>query len=213
VSDRGRSWRRREFVGGLVLGGTASFLRAGVDVAAADSPPETTKLRVLRTPSLCEAPAQVAATLLATEGFTEVHYVQVGGSDAAVKGFVAGEVDVGLLAIPGTVLRREFVRKHPVATKRAMRAIFKADAMCALEPTRVTQLMVERGYTANTDLAARTLREIPYVRWRQHDAEDTVRFFALRLNEAGLIKSSPQKIIAQGTDWRFFNELKKELKG
>jgi NitT/TauT family transport system substrate-binding protein len=108
---------------------------------------------------------------------------------------------------------REFVRKHPVATKRAMRAIFKADAMCALEPTRVTQLMVERGYTANTDLAARTLREIPYGRWRQHDAEDTVRFFALRLNEAGLIKSSPQKIIAQGTDWRFFNELKKELKG
>ena len=75
MSDRGRSWSRREFVGGLVLGGTASFLSAGVDVAAADSPPETTKLRVLRTPSLCEAPAQVAATLLATEGFTEVHYV------------------------------------------------------------------------------------------------------------------------------------------
>ena len=30
---------------------------------------------------------------------------------------------------------------------------------------------------------------------------------------AGLIKSGPQKIIAQGTDWRFINELKKELKG
>ena len=40
-----------------------------------------------------------------------------------------------------------------------------------------------------------------------------VRFYALRLHEAGMIKSSPQKIIAQGTDWRFFNELKKELKG
>jgi len=24
---------------------------------------------------------------------------------------------------------------------------------------------------------------------------------------------SPRKIIAQGTDWRFLNELKKELKG
>jgi NitT/TauT family transport system substrate-binding protein len=34
----------------------------------------------------------------------------------------------------------------------------------------------------------------------------------LRLREAGLIKSSPQKIIAQGTDWRIWNELKKELK-
>ena len=28
----------------------------------------------------------------------------------------------------------------------------------------------------------------------------------------GLIKSSPQKIIADGTDWRFLNELKRELK-
>jgi len=28
-----------------------------------------------------------------------------------------------------------------------------------------------------------------------------------------MIKSSPQKLMAQGTDWRFFNELKKELKG
>jgi len=28
-----------------------------------------------------------------------------------------------------------------------------------------------------------------------------------------MIKSSPQKIIAQGTDWRVFNQLKKELKG
>jgi NitT/TauT family transport system substrate-binding protein len=30
---------------------------------------------------------------------------------------------------------------------------------------------------------------------------------------AGMIKSSPQKIIAQGTDWRFLNALKRELKG
>jgi NitT/TauT family transport system substrate-binding protein len=35
----------------------------------------------------------------------------------------------------------------------------------------------------------------------------------LRLREAGIIKSSPSRIIAQGTDWRFFNELKRELKG
>jgi len=28
-----------------------------------------------------------------------------------------------------------------------------------------------------------------------------------------MIKSSPQKIIAAGMDWRFLNELKKELKG
>jgi NitT/TauT family transport system substrate-binding protein len=40
-----------------------------------------------------------------------------------------------------------------------------------------------------------------------------VRFYALRLHEAGMIQSSPQKIIAQGAEWRFPNELKKEMKG
>ena len=39
-----------------------------------------------------------------------------------------------------------------------------------------------------------------------------MRFYALRLREVGLIKSSPQKIIAEGTDWRLFDELKRELK-
>ena len=57
------------------------------------------------------------------------------------------------------------------------------------------------------------MQEVPYGKWREYDPEDTVRFYALRLHEAGMIKSSPQKIIAQGTDWRFLNELKKELKG
>jgi NitT/TauT family transport system substrate-binding protein len=57
------------------------------------------------------------------------------------------------------------------------------------------------------------LKDLPYGRWRTLDAEDSVRFFALRLHEAGMIKTSPQKIIAQGTDWRFLNEVKKELKG
>jgi NitT/TauT family transport system substrate-binding protein len=28
-----------------------------------------------------------------------------------------------------------------------------------------------------------------------------------------MLKSTPQKLIAQGTDWRFLNALKKELKG
>jgi NitT/TauT family transport system substrate-binding protein len=32
------------------------------------------------------------------------------------------------------------------------------------------------------------------------------------MRDVGLIKSSPQKIIADGTDWRFLDELKRELK-
>jgi hypothetical protein len=39
-----------------------------------------------------------------------------------------------------------------------------------------------------------------------------LRFYAFRLREAGMIKSTPQRLIAQGTDWRFLNELKRELK-
>jgi NitT/TauT family transport system substrate-binding protein len=53
------------------------------------------------------------------------------------------------------------------------------------------------------------LKELPYSKWRDYDAEDTVRFYALRLHEAGFIKSTPQKIIAQAANWRFLNELKK----
>jgi NitT/TauT family transport system substrate-binding protein len=108
---------------------------------------------------------------------------------------------------------REFVRKHPVATKRAMRAILKANTICALEPERAARQLVERGFTARADYAVQALKDIPYGQWRTYDPEDTVRFYALRLHEAGMIKSSPQRILAQATDWRFFNELKKELKG
>jgi NitT/TauT family transport system substrate-binding protein len=57
------------------------------------------------------------------------------------------------------------------------------------------------------------MKEVVYGKWREYDPEDTVRFYALRLHEAGMIKSTPQKIIERGTDWRFLNALKKELKG
>jgi NitT/TauT family transport system substrate-binding protein len=56
------------------------------------------------------------------------------------------------------------------------------------------------------------MRDVPYDKWREYDPEDTIRFCALRLHEIGLIKSTPQQTIAAGTDWRFFNELKRELK-
>ena len=105
---------------------------------------------------------------------------------------------------------RDFVRKHPVATKRALRGILKAANLCALEPQRAAGRIADRGY--NYDYALATLKDIPYDKWREYDAEDTVRFYSLRLHEIGMIKSGPQKILAQGTDWRFLNELKKELK-
>jgi NitT/TauT family transport system substrate-binding protein len=72
--------------------------------------------------------------------------------------------------------------------------------------------IVDGGFTPRYNFAAQALSELPYDKWREYDPEDTIRFYALRMREAGLIKSSPQKIIANGTDWRFLNELKRELK-
>jgi NitT/TauT family transport system substrate-binding protein len=108
---------------------------------------------------------------------------------------------------------RAFVRTHPAATKRALRAILKAADICALEPDRVAQSLVDKGLTPRYDYALQSLKDVPYGKWREYDPEDTVRFYALRLHEVGMIKSTPQQIIAQGTDWRFLQELKQELKG
>jgi NitT/TauT family transport system substrate-binding protein len=106
---------------------------------------------------------------------------------------------------------RQFVRDNPVATKRVLRAILKATDLCATEPGLAARQLVGRSRTARYDYAFQTLSENHYS-WREYDAEDTIRWYALRLREAGFIKSSPQKIIADGTDWRFLNELKRELK-
>jgi len=106
----------------------------------------------------------------------------------------------------------DYVRMHPVATKRVLRAIIKATDLCATNPARAAQRLVDGGFTPRYDYALQTLNDNPYDKWREYDAEDTVRYYALRLREAGFIKSSPQKIIADSTDWRFLDELKHELK-
>jgi NitT/TauT family transport system substrate-binding protein len=108
--------------------------------------------------------------------------------------------------------RREFVRDHPSATKRVTRAVLKAADLCAAEPERMAQRLVEGGFTPSPDYARQTLTELPYGLWRDYDPNDTLRFYALRLHEAGLITASPNQILADGTDWRFLNELKRELK-
>jgi NitT/TauT family transport system substrate-binding protein len=108
--------------------------------------------------------------------------------------------------------RREFVEKYPVATRRALRAFLKAADLCAQEPDRAARYLAAKGYEPRYEMALAILKDLPYRGWRDADPEDTLRFHALRLHEVGLIKSSPQKLIAQGTDWRFLNQLKKELK-
>jgi NitT/TauT family transport system substrate-binding protein len=337
-TQHARRVSRRRFLGGMTLMGIAGLLGLHAGPVAAEPPPETTRLRLPKTPGICSAPQYVAAELLSLEGFTEVQYVEVeissiqrylasgaldlsmtlaplsiiqvdveapivflggvhvgcfelfgtervqairdlkgktvavpeqGGAHhlflasmaqyvgldprkditwviyppaESIQFLAEGKIDalVGFPPVPQELRakqighmvvnsaldrpwsqyfcclmtgNRDFVRKHPVATKRALRAILKATDVCALDPNRAAQLLVDRGFTPRYDYALQTMQEIPYNRWREYDPEDTVRFYALRLHEIGLIKSIPQKIIAQGTDWRFFNELKKELKG
>jgi NitT/TauT family transport system substrate-binding protein len=329
---------RRDFIHGMSVASAAALAGLRPGPAAAEPPPETTRLRVVRGPSLCTAPPFVAEELLKSEGFTELQYVPTdiagitkslvaGTTDIALhfagplvieldagqpivllagdhvgcfelfgtervrairdlKGktvavtqlgltqhvFLAGMVahvglnpskDVNFVAYPpaeakkllaegkidaylgfppdpqelrdkkiGHVVvnssvdrpwsqyfccfataNREFVRKHPVATKRALRAILKATDLCALAPDRAARTLVDKGFTSRYDYALQTMKDVVYDKWRELDPEDTLRFYALRLHEAGMIRSNPKKIIASGTDWRFLNELKRELKG
>jgi NitT/TauT family transport system substrate-binding protein len=95
---------------------------------------------------------------------------------------------------------RDYVRKYPIATKRVLRAVLKAADLCASEPDRVARRIVTGGFAETYDYALQTVSEIPYEKWCDYDPEDTMRFYALRPHESGLIKSSPQKIIGDGTD-------------
>ena len=108
--------------------------------------------------------------------------------------------------------RKEFVAANPVATKRAVRAILKATDICASQPERAARHIVERGYEPKYDVAFEVVKSLTYNRWRTQDPEDSLRFFGVRLHDSGVIKTAPHKLIAQGTDWRFLNELKTELK-
>src|SRR6266446_5943387 len=334
-----RPFSRRRFLGELTLVGTAGLLGLHPRRAAAEPPPETTRLRLEKMTGICIAPQYVAEELLQVEGFSEVQDVEMGLTSALYQHLASGALVISMAFTPQFIIQvdagapvvllggvhvgcyelfgtervrairdlkgktvavpeqggdhhlfvasmaqyvglhphtdihwvlhplaeaipllaeekidalvgfppvpqelrarkighevvnsavdrpwsqyfcclvagnRDFVRKHPVATKRALRALLKATDLCVTQPEWVARRIVDAGFTTRYDYALQTLKEISYAKWREYDPEDTIRFYSLRLREAGLIKSSPQKVIAQGTDWRFLNELKKELKG
>jgi NitT/TauT family transport system substrate-binding protein len=328
---------RREFLRRLAAAGTAALLGPKPESAAAEPPPETTRIRLHDAPIACFAPAFVAGELLKTEGFTDVQYVKTplaaGPNEALAKGevdfimndppahvisfdsgapivllagihtgcwelfgsasvrtlrdlkgktvaapqkssreafvaamvvsvgldpnrdikwinhepgesmrlFAEGKIDAFMGFAPepqelrsrkiGHVIlntltdrpwsqyfccmaatTRDFLRKHPVATKRALRAFLKAADLCVSEPELAARLMVDRGVEWKYEYVLQAIQEIGYLKWRHYEPEDTVRFWALRLREAGVVKLNPKTVIAQNTDWRFINELRKELK-
>jgi hypothetical protein len=67
-------------------------------------------------------------------------------------------------------------------------------------PPLAARRIVDRGFTTEYDYGLQTLNEVPYNKWRDYDPEDTIRFFSLRLREVGMIKSNPNRIIAEGID-------------
>src|SRR6266545_1576916 len=313
---------RRDLLRGVA--GTAGLLGWPPGHASGQPPPETTRLRLYQTPSICTAPQYIVGELLKAEGFSDIKYVKMTVAGIS-KALASGEVDVSLHFVGPLVLRldagdpitvlggvhpgcfelfgtdqvrvlrdlkgktvaitelghaahvflssmlahvgldpnkdvtfaehpaaeckrllaegkvdaylafppdtqelrgrkvghvvvnstvdrpwsqyfccmatghREFVRKHPIATKRALRAILKGADLCALEPERAARALVDGGFTPRYDYALQTMKDVPYNTWRVYDPEDSVRFYALRLREAGMIKSTPQRLIAAGS--------------
>ena len=191
--------------------------------------------------ALGSSPHGLISAVLAHVGLNPKTDVEWVGDQHYVKMFADGEVDAVELVPPasqelrarkiGHVIvnnavdrpwsdyfccmlggQRDFVRKNPVAVKRVIRAMLKANDLCAKQPENSAKFLVERGFTPRYDFAAEALKDNVFDKWRDYDAEDTVRFYALRLHDVGFIKSNPQKIIADSTDWRAFNEVRRELK-
>ena len=107
---------------------------------------------------------------------------------------------------------RAKIRDHPIATKRFLRAMYKAADFCTAEPEAAARRLVDGGFAKRYDYSLETINQVRYREWRDYDPEDSLRFYALRLHEVGMISSTPNKIIYEGTNWRFFDELKREMK-
>ena len=109
--------------------------------------------------------------------------------------------------------RTEYVENYPVATKRAMRAMFKANALCSRDPQTAASIISQHGEEfGERELILRSLNAIPYDAWRNYDVEASLRFYALRLHEAGLVNRTPQELLKIASDFGMFEDLKLELK-
>src|SRR5215475_15912790 len=94
------NWKRRDFVKG-VAALAAGLSGYDMSFAAAEPPPETTRIRLVQVPSICQAPQYVAEELLRSEGFTEVHYLKKAGPTDIEQALASGEADLnGHFAAP-----------------------------------------------------------------------------------------------------------------
>jgi NitT/TauT family transport system substrate-binding protein len=91
----------------VTLAWTAGLLGLQARSVAAEPPPETTRIRLVRTPSICQDPKSVAEELLHSEGFTEVHYLQKAGTADSETALASGEADLNALFAAPLLLRLE----------------------------------------------------------------------------------------------------------
>jgi len=98
-----KHWQRRDFMRGVAaLAGAAGLSAYDMRFAAAEPPPETTKVRIHVAPVTCIAPEIVAQELLYAEGFTEVQFVNFPKETQLwpPESFLAGETDIGFSFSP-----------------------------------------------------------------------------------------------------------------
>jgi NitT/TauT family transport system substrate-binding protein len=107
----------------------------------------------------------------------------------------------------------DFVKKNPVATRRALRAILRANDIVAADPDLALQVLMEKKIwtKSETKYVFQAIKEIPYAKWRDFNPEDTLRFYALRLLEVGLTETRPEEFIKRYADWSHLQSLRQEL--
>lgn len=111
------------------------------------------------------------------------------------------------------IANRDFVQNNPVAAKQTIRGVLKAADICAQDPSGAAQRLLDQGHITDKDAAIQMFtHDASYHRWREYDPEDTIRFYGLLLHQIGMVKTHPNQLVAQSTDWRFLNELKLEMK-
>ncbi len=114
------------------------------------------------------------------------------------------------------VANRDWARKNPIATKRVTRAVLRAADAVTKDKARAAHEYVARGFYATAsptdeEITNEVIKDLSYD-WRELDPEETLRFFALRMGDAKLIKSTPQQVIAQGSDFAYMRQLRSTLK-
>jgi NitT/TauT family transport system substrate-binding protein len=105
----------------------------------------------------------------------------------------------------------DWFRRHPVAAKRALRALLRGADATHEHPPRAARALVDRGFATDLKHTQRNLEELPYDVWRRFDPADTIRFYALRMKEAGLVAATPAELLDRGCDFGPLEQLRREL--